>query len=1660
MEASLSSKVTVEYHDPSGVFPLISQDLAARLPLRNLNWKSPTRPLRSIGALHVEFVPDAATAAKNGVTQLQRLDSTGPNTDGSSAGSGKERRHQIPGLLQTPYLKIYLLRCDDKDAYKVSKRQLLRDWIKQNTPPIQTTPQASKVENHDACEWLILHVVIPDTVAASEPRWTAASKKDPDELVERPQSTAKWPGKSTRTVLDKIRADFNVSSKSAPDRVAQIRLQKKDVPANVLPHSPVPSMYTESPQEQDNAWQDLVSKFKTLILTSFDMRVSQYEDDIREKDAQRALPGWNFCTFFTLKEGLARGFESVGLVEDALAIYDELSAGLDTAVRDSVSGTDAANGTFLGDMQPHRDALQQIVQSSTAGNDNADQKLQAIFTDPLDLTKKDYRGEIVKSTICLFDFHLYIFARQRTLLIRLSAALGPAQQKRPQSSQSVAKDDNLASLAQACKRAAAFAASNSRVLRHGLRNEYDHTLYSPNVEIHVDSLCRSQPESQSSSLQIDSLVENVASSWTYAVIDQILAETVSDRLPSSQTSSDGLSTPQRPGSGSHNRGDGNAFSFPQGANTHANRSSSLQKSGSSSSSSLTPASLEKDRFNKMPSAMPSSMTLGQVGAGVAGLAASRAELFTMQRNIIETMARKKGWKTGWAALVSTTPVTEVNLNDKDDEDDATAPDAGSEEMSDANSKTLLSAALSTVLTTEQDFRAAYEQLTNLALSHFVIANRTNSSNIMTSDLAVLKYQIGDYAQAATLFQKSSPVYLQGNWTYVHAEMLRAYAKCLKELHRKDEYMRVMLSLLSKVIARQRAQKLPKMRFATRDPSSAWHDDEAIDINGILADLSVYSKDLPYNFTSPMMDFFDDIHISPEVTHYEDKDGFCLDVQFRHLLEDEFTLEKVRLRLVSTQEPVQEIWLGSDTEVELKRGLMKLKLHSNITTYGGHLVDKLVLDSDKLRFIHDFQPKPQATPLGITNATKAEQDAASTGPAVLIFPHGDAFEVRASLTRQIYVDKLRDVVIDINTGRNAVESLDLRLRAASAGLRLHTAEATTLGEGIELDTSQGGLLHTEAIDANQQVRIALPYSLEHSRSDVTIKIEAQYKTSAGTFVFVSTCVIIIELPLDVDVHDIFKAKSLFSRFSIRTTNSVPLQVTKVTLADSAAYAVKALPCPPSMTVFDKQPANLTYKITKKTVDEVLTLDKKEAALAMTVHYLCVDEIVLDRITTSLRAALENSPYQHLRRLLLPLLRDGVQSHALALQLERAVLLRELRLPSYESVGWDHSIVDLPAASQDGLAAWLRDWHRQNKHMAFDPTTPGAHQSSAHREITITVDVPTIDVVHTATLSTRDPASSDSAPSVRGPKTPVTSVMGNPLIADLRITHTRRWATASPLVSSRTSSASRFNEQDQQDDEPSNFVYSLRDPTETWLIGGQRRAHFSFDGISSLPSTPKDEIKEQEGGEEREEKHFSIILIPLKPGTHLLPSIDIVPMLPPPATSSTNLLSPPLISSSSPSLVTTPTSSSFLSSSSARPLSAPDSSHRSRSTTKPRKGSAAAALWAEKRTSSNLAPPTTPIPASGATTAAHPTPTCETDYTSAGTVVRVTRDVRTTSMTVGATNNGTSAGAMFSSGGADGGDGFLGVGGGDGRGGGSKGGPGDRRSADVRFSTDTRISALMS
>ncbi|KAF1982161.1 hypothetical protein K402DRAFT_424748 [Aulographum hederae CBS 113979] len=1439
---SSSSKVICEYYDPSALFPLVSKHLSEKLPLRNLHWKSPTRPLRSIDSLHVEFVPSpeqigdgtqTPSGSANDVPTSQR-----PSEPATSVG--KERRHQIPGLRQTPYLKLYLLRCDEGDTYKSTSRKQLRDWLKSHTPPSQSSSKPNSQENHDAFEWLILHVVLPDTAAAAQPRFSGSSSSTGNSTppLERSSSGTRWPGRGSSTIFEKIRSDFNSSSKSAPDRVAQIRLKRDDVPPpNVPPSAASGPPISESPQEQLNAWNDLISKLKTLILLSFDQRVSQYEEDIREKDSQRSLPGWNFCTFFVLKEGLARGFESVGLVEDALVGYDELSIGLDTIVREQAEGASEGHG---GSFLEHTEDLKDLLKA-TSEEDHPSK--------PINDTKKNYRELILSNNISIFDFRCYIFSRQMTLLLRLGNAQsartqlagiqsGPLTTKRRASFDGGANlstfdltsgdnHEDFVSLAELCQRSLSFLTMIARILREDMR---------------ICAESRSEPVS-------DAVLDNVIASWCYRLAQQVLDETAVPAV-SDQGSKFAASPKKMPSSPR-----GSELNLPARSSSLASRRTSVADFPYNQPPPSGQVVFDRGKFNPYP---PSPLAPNAPGArsGLQELAAHRAELYLIERKIVERLAGLRKWTVGWSMFDSKQSKTDSTLSDVNLDEDS-EPQSESEDVekhedsndSDYSSEGLSSSGLSKASSSLDDFRSAYEVLSDAAVRHYLISGRTRSAERLMGDLAVLKFDMGDYAAAATFFGRVGTVYAEQKWNQVETAMLRMHAQCLKELHRKDEYIRVLLQLLAKSAARAKS----KIDLRVRLPSAAadesenprdlyrWLDDDSINTDGVLNELVTFSDELPYDIPTPMLDYFADVVVEPFIRHFDDRDGFMFRLRFRHLLDDDLVIDQARVRLVSTS-PGQnrEIWVESNEPCTVKQGVTKVWLKSNVTTFGAYVVERIVLKARKISFQLEPFLKPDATtPLGLSSSTAPILTAKKS--KVLCYPRNESFNTKVSLCTFIHIDKIRSVQIECESGWNDIEKLEIQVRSASAGLRLHTGEATLQKGDARMEVPKKlrpGALELKGLARDSRVKIQIPYDLESTMSEIQVRLDITYQTASGSFHYLSQSTIPIDLPLDVNVQDLFKASALFSRFSIRTPNQKPLRLLDVTLSGTDEFAVRSPPGRISpLVVFPKQPASVLYKITKR--KSAKSNKKTSEPLALKVVYQCLDDQVTDTLESSFMAALRESPIEHLARLLLPVLVERVLQRVATGDADHIALKGTVPVGSYDDLKWADITENLPEPTKGDVVSWLQKWHEGNSELPLPlATAPAEDSSQTSRNIVITVAVPKIQVVQTASLKI---LGHEEQTGCIQPVIPV----GEMLMAELSVIHTRKWGDKSSLV--------KESKAIESEDDPLDCMYEIDANPDIWLIGGQRRAHFS--------------------AQEDELKAFPVMLMPLRPGHLLLPTVEV-------------------------------------------------------------------------------------------------------------------------------------------------------------------------------------------
>ncbi|KAL8396542.1 hypothetical protein RB594_003575 [Gaeumannomyces avenae] len=1530
-----TSKVTVEFFDPHDVYKLLAPGLVPLLPLRNLHWKSHSGPPRSIDTLHVELVP--AGAGPKAPSVLTPVDSPNPKptfdsaihngADGfqtqaisggaggsadnaaSRGGGARGRRHQIPGLRRTPYLKLLLIRCDDNDTYKSQTRSEIREWVKQNT---SSSKKTSHAENHDAFEWLIVHVVIPNTVAATQPRVTGKGDSASEAKV-----TSRWRG-STSTLLEKMLADFNGSPKGAVDRVAQIRIGINDVPYDLLPRvvPAVPTGYSETAQDIENAWADLIAKMKAWILSSFDMRVSQYEEDIKEKDAQRVLPGWNFCTFFILKEGLARGFESVGLVDDALVGYDELSVGLDTIIQDqALSGlAEAHGGTLLG----YTEELSRIAHRGLAtiesgaddeyaledenpvdlqsGNPNASGDALAAsplaphpddghdVDIPITVSKKPYRELILANNVSVFDFRCYIFARQIALLFRLGNATATREEllaKTREQQQSLLhgvaprtphigsnkpanEAENLSMLAEVCRRTLEFIPSVSQVMRRDILA----CLADPKRPGGVGAAAES-PDGARLPPKVLEIVDNMISSFAFSVAHQILAQTSTKALPIPESTLAVSDDPEP------------KTQIPEPKTTmHPARTSSHH----ASPGARPPPSPGLFPGPGQPSDPASSQFLK---VGLEDLAARRAELYTLSRNILKDCGKKRGWTDGWDSvpLVGEPDINkmeEVDLDDDKPEDgkDGEASESTATALEDTSSHSLAGVGnrlLRTALDQKDDFYRLYETLTLKALRHYAVASYTHSVKANTVDMAVLKYHLQEFGEATSHFVNAIPFFAERGWSLLELSMLVMYSTCLKELEKRQDYVKVVLKLLSKAaMAEHDRQKQNKS--ARRASTLSFLDTAAI--KGFLPDVMQTTKDMAQDIPVPLRDFFFDIGVDGPPRYVEGQDSFSLSLTLYSLLVDDLQLDDAMIRMTSLSPGgTKEIWLASRGPITLKPGRNKIELHSNISVPGTYEVDQVKLRCNRV-LLHHERPHNTLEPDFLSN-TK-----------VVIFQTAKALDVQLSAAKHIQLDTTNCLEVSLSTGWNHVASCDLRVRAATGGLRLLTAEAklsepTDDGAMKSFGPPDGGLFHLGALGKDASVRLQFPYTVEQELPTVAVRIEVSYCTEEGgpTFEFVKTPSVDIALALGVNVQDVFKHNALFSRFTVSTASSSPLRLFASELIESDLFAPDFGGVSPptdnthhgggdsdAIVVFPRQPASLLYKISRKPGSKV-TGPKTRKTMYLKLHYSVAQEEIESTIQASLAEAFktgtdtgDTDSLQPYSRLAVSTALTHVRSGSIsAYEMERAVMLGSVSTSFLAGVLWEQEFSALASHGIGNgghaleLAQFMRTWQERHPQLSLIVPKPNTTQL---RSISIPVDVPSITIVHTADIQLDRRA--DPATGVPGHAGKANVAVNQLMPAILRLKWSRIWDTGDPDTDIPGPPAAEDLE----------FTYEVTAPQDTWLLGGRRKGNFVIPGVSDPHDTAAtDAYAEGVLSTAQTEADIPLLLVPLREGWLAYPSVEI-------------------------------------------------------------------------------------------------------------------------------------------------------------------------------------------
>jgi trafficking protein particle complex subunit 10 len=452
----------------------------------------------------------------------------------------------------------------------------------------------------------------------------------------------------------------------------------------------------------------------------------------------------------------------------------------------------------------------------------------------------------------------------------------------------------------------------------------------------------------------------------------------------------------------------------------------------------------------------------------------------------------------------------------------------------------------------------------------------------------------------------------------------------------------------------------------------------------------------------------------------------------------------------------------------------------------------------------------------------------------------SLDVALRATKHTRLDRINSLALELKTGWNSLTACEIRVKAATGGLRLLTTDTVLPSTSAQFSKPpEVGLLTFASLARDSSTKLHIPFSVEQDVSNISVRVQVSYTTENGNFTFAKSFSIPVALALGVNVQDIFKHKALFSRFTVSTATPSPLRLIKSELSGSDIWkAGFGVPPNSPVAVFPKQPASLLYRITREKGVDINA--KTEKTMHLQLHYSVLHDEIEALVEASLTEALTGSTLWTYYHLIVGNVLEQVKIGMSTYELERAVLLSELQTLFLADINWESHfegigmVLDTEGDAATSIASFLRDWQKKNTKLALAPpiTTQNA------RSITIPVDVPSILVLHTADIQLQLPPR--SPPPLHGDDTPVVST--NQLLpAVLHLAWTRTWDTTTKTAEASVAADLSYS-------------YEVTAPPDTWLLGGRRRGHVAVgaaDGAADIP----------------------LLLVPLREGWLPYPTVEI-------------------------------------------------------------------------------------------------------------------------------------------------------------------------------------------
>ena len=223
---------------------------------------------------------------------------------------------------------------------------------------------------------------------------------------------------------------------------------------------------------------------------------------------------------------------------------------------------------------------------------------------------------------------------------------------------------------------------------------------------------------------------------------------------------------------------------------------------------------------------------------------------------------------------------------------------------------------------------------------------------------------------------------------------------------------------------------------------------------------------------------------------------------------------------------------------------------------------------------------------------------------------------------------------------------------------------------------------------------MPFDGEQQFPNIAVRVEMEYKTTQGSFIFTRSSTINVELPLDVNVQDTFRERFILSNFVLHTVDTVPLRLLDTYLEGSEAFDVQRDGSfTPGSCLDRNRSVSCPYRLRQRS-DSISswTSESYYRSLTLNIMYSIPSDELISQAVRSLAQHLEGTQYRLCFLLLKFVLQTRIKSVVNKTTMDGAKTHEKLVMPSFHDLEWGKVLESFPEDMSDGLHDLLYDWHK--------------------------------------------------------------------------------------------------------------------------------------------------------------------------------------------------------------------------------------------------------------------------------------------------------------------------------------------------------------------------------